>query len=170
VKKINNYELKDWLCEVRDKLKPHTIYYGIGKDKDVIEDGVSRADVLRWHTYGNPIQQLPKRDAMIEPVKQRQGEIIKVFLNVFDLISHEKDPVKRASEMAGRWLVLNCVKKTIMASGFGKWKQLSKRTIEDKQAKGTASNPILVDSGKMINCIDNYIDKKLTKNNKLGNM
>ena len=40
----------------------------------------------------------------------------------------------------------------------------------DKQAKGTASNPILVDTGTMINCIDNYIDEKLTKNNKIGNM
>ena len=72
--------------------------------------------------------------------------------------------------MAGRWLVSNVVKKEIQASGFGKWAPLKPATIRQKQKKGWGNNPMLVASGKMANAIDNYVDKQLTKNNKLGNM
>ena len=170
-KKVDNYGLCKFLCEVRDKLQPHTIFYGIGKNKDfVYENGVSAADILKIHTYGSAVRQIPIRDAMIGPVQKHKAEICKVYINIFDLISDEKDPVKRASEMAGRWLVSNVVKKEIQASGFGKWTPLKPATIRQKQKKGWGNNPMLVASGKMVNAIDNYVDKQLTKNNKLGNM
>lgn len=151
LKTSHNGGIRGFLDRFRNIGKPK-VYIGVPFKANVIhkDTKLNMATLLAIHTLGAPSRGIPKRDALLPPLKENAGEYARLLAQGIKNNLANGEPVEQVYEKLGM-LATNDVKAYFVSGNFVPLKQ---STID---AKGS-SKP-LIDSGELRNSISYEIRK-----------
>ena len=141
------------LKEITKQIKiatTHEVNVGIPKDVGRYPNGLSIVDVGRKHEFGIGV---PRRSFLRMPFIVEQNIIDKAIATSWKKIAEGKSQTIKEFGILGI-VGQNISKDAFATSGFGKWEKLKPAT---EKAKG--STEILLDTGKLVQSITNWVVK-----------
>lgn len=137
--------------EIRVAVK-HTVNVGVAKDVGNYPNGESIMQVGIWHEYGTK-KNIPRRSFLRMPFIEKKEDISKaIAISWKKIMKGESTALKEFGKIG--IMGQNISKDAFATGGFGKWQALEPRTIK---AKG--SEEILIDTGKLVQSITNWVAK-----------
>ena len=128
----------------------HEVNIGIAQDVGQYSNGEKIVDVGRRHEFGIGV---PRRSFLRMPFIEKQNIIDKAIVTSWKKITEGKSTALKEFGILGI-VGQNISKDAFATSGFGKWEKLKPAT---EKAKG--STEILLDTGKLVQSITNWVVK-----------
>ena len=150
--KVNDLtELRGITQQIKE-LTTKEIKIGISADVGTYPDGTKIVEVGRWHEYG--LGDNPRRSFLREPMIQKQAIIQKHIKEGWgNILSGKSTAIKELGKLG---MVGQEISKGAFATGgYGKWEKLNPQTVKRK-----GSSEILIDTGKLVNSIHNWVVEK----------
>lgn len=128
----------------------HEVNIGIAQDVGQYSNGEKIVDVGRKHEFGIGV---PRRSFLRMPFIVEQKTIDKAIVTSWKKITEGKSTALKEFGILGI-IGQNISKDAFATGGFGKWEKLKPGT---EKAKG--SDDILIDTGKLVQSITNWVVK-----------
>ena len=144
------------LSQLRDLTKQikiattHEVNIGIAQDIGQYPNGEKIVDVGRRHEFGIGV---PRRSFLRMPFIEKQNIIDKAIATSWKKITDGKSTALKEFGILGI-IGQNISKDAFATGGFGKWEKLKPATIKVK-----GSDDILIDKGKLVQSITNWVAK-----------
>lgn len=157
--------MQDYFKEIKKYIEKHTKAKSVNTTVGVHEEDSNRKDSeitnsqnLATHAFGSLIQNIPKRDPIIDPITNKMDEISEmtsslIANNIQNDTQDFKDIIIDIANKIGLFASVDIVRQQFLTGGNGQWKALSKRTINKK-----GNDTILIDTKQLLNSIKHKVN------------